>query len=161
MHTKVLIRSQNYSEHYQQWLQKGVGELLELFSGSYANGVFGKGADDLDYEILPTFRRITWYPDHVIHQEMSFIMDYFMLRLIQCNYMLVLSDERNEVFDSGVRITIHRHYMKPAEDATSDFGNIILEHRFNPHTNNLALTVNNLPIYGSGSFEKLMELLLS
>ncbi|MES2618639.1 MAG: hypothetical protein V4613_12225 [Bacteroidota bacterium] len=158
MHTKVLNRTQTYSEHYQQWLHKGAIELLEILSGSYANGVFGKGADDLDYEQLPTFKRLTWHPEHLIHQELSFLFDYFMLRLVQNNYLLSLSDERHEIFDSGTRLTIHRHHLKPDSDV--NYGNIILEHRFNSHINSLIIISNNNGRDGMTTFEKLMEMLL-
>lgn len=160
MHTKVLNRTQNYSEHYQQWLNKGAAELLEILSGSYANGVFGKGADDLDFEQLPTFRRLTWHPEHLIHQELSFLFDYFMLRLVQNNYMLSLSDERHEIFDSGTRLTIHRHYLKPGLDTSVNYGNIIIEHRFNSHINSLCIVANHNGGKTMATFEKLMEMLL-
>ncbi len=165
MHTKVLIRTDSFIEHYQHWLQKEVIEVIEILSGSYANEVFGKGADDFKFETQASHNRIYWQPLFLTHHELGFLIDYFKTKLLQNGYVLSLSDERHEIFDSGLRLTIHRHYLKPekamnAEKTYLNFGNLFLEHQFNNKQNKFCLTVNFGGHENRASFEKLMEFLL-
>lgn len=168
MHTKVLIRTDSFIEHYQHWLKKEVNEVLEIMSGSYANEVFGKGADDFSFEQKADTIKIKWKPAVLNKQEMGFLLDYFQTKLCSQGYLLSLSDERQEIFDSGVRLTIHRHFLKPIKkegnavehDQLLNFGNLIIEHQFNQASNQFCLSVNRSGQSHSASFEKLMEFLL-
>ncbi|MDI1233801.1 MAG: hypothetical protein PSX81_05940 [bacterium] len=167
MHTKVLIRTDSFIEHYQHWLNKDMEEVLEIMSGSYANEVFGKGADDFSFEQQAELIKISWKPTVLNRQSIGFLIDYFQTKLCENGYVLTLSDERQEVFDSGMRLTIHRHYLKPIKQNNSNsglpylnFGNLVIEHQFNQNRNQLCLTVTHNEVTNSGSFEKLMELLL-
>ena len=166
MHTKVLIRTDSFIEHYQQWLQINVNEVLEIMSGSYANEVFGKGSEDFDYKKNTDTTVIKWKPIVLNKQEVGFLMDYFQTKLCQHGYTLSLSDERQELFDSGLRFTIHRHFLKPIITAVHqnnpcyNFGNLILEHQFNQKSNAFCMTVHRHASSELASFEKLMEFLL-
>ncbi len=168
MHTKVLIRTDSFIEHYQQWLKKEVNEVIEILSGSYANEVFGMGADDLKFEKLPDLSRITWNPTVLKTQELGFLMDFFKSKLEECGYCLNLSDERQEIFDSGLRLIIHRHFLKPTIGdqellnmrQNAKFGKLYLEHRFNGKVNSFCLTASYYDHLNQSSFEKLMEFLL-
>lgn len=171
MHTKILIRTDSFSEHYQHWLQKDVRDVMEILSGSYANEVFGKGSEDLDYERTENFTRIIWAPDCLHHQTFGFLIDTLKTKLIAfAGYQLNISDERNEILDKGLRLTTHRHYLKPDPKRRGsqgikcdlNFDNIMLEHRFNKDYDAFCITAchykNTSP---STAFEKLMEFLLS
>lgn len=168
MHTKVLIRTDSFIEHYQHWLKKEVNEVLEIMSGSYANEVFGKGADDFTFEQKADSIKIKWKPAVLNKQEIGFLMDYFQTKLCQHGYVLSLSDERQEIFDSGLRLTIHRHFLKPTKSNTIEpssneklnFGNLIIEHQFNQASNQFCMSVNRSQQNETASFEKLMEFLL-
>ena len=166
MHTKVLIRTDSFIEHYQHWLKMNVNEVLEIMSGSYANEVFGKGSDDFDYKKNADTTVIKWKPSVLNKQEMGFLMDYFQTKLCQHGYTLSLSDERQELFDSGLRFTIHRHFLKPIITAVHqnnpcyNFGNLILEHQFNQKNNAFSMTVHRQASAELSSVEKLMEFIL-
>lgn len=168
MHTKVLIRTDSFIEHYQHWLKKNVNEVLEIMSGSYANEVFGKGADDFTFEQKADTIKIKWKPAVLNKQEIGFLMDYFQAKLCNHGYVLSLSDERQEIFDSGLRLTIHRHFLKPIKKGSApseqstllNFGNLVFEHQFNQASNQFCLSVNQGGQGDSASFEKLMEFLL-
>lgn len=168
MHTKILIRKDSFLEHYQHWLQKDVKDILEMLSGSYANEAFGKGSDDLKCEHMEHSDRIRWQPAHLHHQTFGFLMDLFKTKLIAfAGYRIVLSDERTEVFDNGLRLTIHRHSLKPSVNTDNnngpkkDFGHLNLEHHFNKDSNCFILTAVHHSGRPGDSFEKLMEFLLS
>ena len=169
MHTKILIRTDSFSEHYQHWLQRDVKDIIEILSGSYANEVFGKGSEDLKYEQSDSFKKIIWQPAFLNQQTFGFLIDLFKTKLIAfAGYQLNLSDERNEIFDNGLRFTTHRHYLKPTFNKTEliklqdqvKFNNLILEHRFNKQYNAFYLTANFNKDAHLTSFEKLMEFLL-
>ncbi len=141
-----------------------------MLSGSYANEAFGKGADDLKCEHKEGYDRIIWQPAHLQHHTFGFLMDLFKTKLIAfAGYKTVLSDERIEVFDNGLRFTVHRHSLKYANEppprsalvALQQFGHLNLEHKFNKDHNVFLLTAINTIDLQDNSFEKLMEFLLS
>lgn len=169
MHTKVLIRPENFYLRYQHWQEKNRQLHLEMLRGSYANEVFGKGADDLNYEHSSQYARIKWSPDSMQIEDIAFMLEHLSGVLLKNNYSLQLRDERNEVFDSGHKVSVQRHYLKPdlpCEDVMQSgnlhlYGNVFLEHRFSSHYNALNIISN---YYGNKrylSFEKLMEVLLA
>jgi hypothetical protein len=140
----------------------------EMLRGSYANEVFGLGATDLVYESTSAYSRITWSPEVLEIEDLDFMMDYFEGVLLKNNYYSNLSDERNEVFDNGLKLTVHRHYLKPGFSAgdlsvvpeAHQFGNVFIEHRFNSRHNTLCISANYYGKKQFQSFEKLMEILL-
>lgn len=169
MHTKVLIRPENFYLRYQHWQEKACRVHLEMLRGSYANEVFGKGSDDLNYEHSSQYARIVWHPDSLQIEDLAFVLEHLSGTLLKNNYALQLKDERNEVFDSGHKVSVQRHYLKPdlpCEEVMQNgnlhlYGNIFLEHRFSRQFNALHITSN---YYGNKrylSFEKLMEVLLA
>ncbi len=93
-------------------------------------------------------------------------MDYFQIKLCQHGYTLSLSDERQELFDSGLRLTIHRHFLKPIKTKIHlnsecyNFGNLIIEHQFNQKNNAFSMTVHRQASSELSSVEKLMEFIL-
>jgi hypothetical protein len=168
MHTKILLRTLTFNLRYQQWTENNMNVHLEMLRGSYANEVFGTGSSDLAFEESAVYSRITWSPEELRIEDLDFMMDYLQAVMLKNNYYLNLSDERNEVYDSGLKMTVHRHYLKPLlstvdispEKAYRRFGNIFMEHRFNNRLNSLCISAN---YYGKNkylSFEKLMEILL-
>lgn len=169
MHTKILIRPENFHLRYQHWHEKESPVHLEMLRGSYANEVFGMGSDDLTYEHSSQYARITWHPGDLQIEALSCLLDHFRNVMLKNNYYIQISDERNEVFDSGLKLTIHRHYLKPdrlvsnglADETPLQFGNIFLEHRFNSRYNALCISSNYYGDRTYTSFEKLMEVLLS
>lgn len=142
---------------------------LEMLRGSYANEVFGNGAEDLKFIAQQAQSKIIWQPEILQTNDISCIIDYFKSIILQNNYYSYISDERQDVFDSGVKMNVHRHYLKPNIDANEImnnnqshlFGNIFLEHHFNSNNNSLIITVNYYSQKKYESFEKLMELLLT
>lgn len=166
MHTKILLRTLTFNSRYQQWIEKDKNIHLEMLRGSYANEVFGLGSDDLLYEHSSAFSRITWSPNVLCIEDLDFMMDYFMRVMLKNNYYINLSDERHEIFDAGLKLTIHRHYLKPEMSLNANqnepaclYGNIFIEHRFNSAHNTFCISAQ----YGPNtylSFEKLMEILL-
>lgn len=160
MHTKILIRPQNFNEHYQHWLDNLGKVLLESLHGSYANEFLGNGSLDMVVENSNTYSRITWKPEEFNKTQISCLLDWIKNKILTLDYYLYLSDERVEVFDNGLRITIHRHYLKPnINSKILNYGNIILEHRFNKDNNHLCLTSNYYHNLQYLRFEKLMEFL--
>lgn len=169
MHTKILIRPEKFHLRYQQWQEKMMSMHIEMLRGSYANEVFGKGADDLKFETNSQYSRLTWQPEDIQIDAISCLLDHFKNLLLKNNYGVRLSDERNEVFDNGLKLTIHRHYLKPEisfeellhQGGSQIFGNLFLEHRFNNQHNTFCISAN---YYGNKThhpFEKLMEVLLA
>jgi hypothetical protein len=169
MHTKLLIRPMNFQIRYQQWVDTLMFSHLDMLRGSYANEVFGNGAEDLKFIVQQAQSKIIWQPEILQTSDISCIIDYFKTILLNHKYYSYISDERQDVFDSGVKMNVHRHYLKPNIDAdellnnsqTHLFGNIFLEHHFNNNNNSLIITVNYYSQKKYESFEKLMELLLS
>lgn len=139
-----------------------------MLRGSYANEVFGQGSEDLVHEETSTYCRITWQPLELEIEDLGFVMDYFQAIMLKNNYTNALSDERYEVFDKGLKLTVHRHYLKPGipqqhilpGTAHNLYGNIFFEHRFNGRHNGLCLSANYHEDKRYESFEKLMEILL-
>lgn len=168
MQTKILIRTLTFNSRYQQWYETGRNNHIEMLRGSYANEVFGLGSDDLAHEQSPAYCRITWQPRELEIEDLGFVMDYFQAVMLKNKYSNTLSDERYEVFDKGLKMTVHRHYMKPvtAQQHISSgtghnlYGNIFFEHRFNGRYNALCLCANYHEGTDYESFEKLMEILL-
>lgn len=168
MQTKILIRTITFNSRYQQWFETGRNNHIEMIRGSYANEVFGLGSDDLVYEQSSICCRISWQPLELEIEDLGFVMDYFQAMMLKNNYTNTLSDERYEVFDKGLKLTVHRHYMKPVipeQDilrgtAYQLYGNIFFEHRFNGRHNALCLSANYHAGKSYESFEKLMEVLL-
>ncbi|MEZ4805636.1 MAG: hypothetical protein R2852_09180 [Bacteroidia bacterium] len=168
MHTKILIRSESFHLRYQQWKEKDVKIHLEMLRGSYANEVFGKGSDDLKYERNKQYTMVNWQPTDINFEELAYLHEYFKNILLKNNYFQQLSDERTEVFDNGLKLTVHRHYLKPnisleeryKPNASFLFGNIFLEHRFNSQSNSLSITANYYGDKQYDSFERFMELIL-
>lgn len=169
MHTKILIRTDSFFEHYQQWLQRDVKDVLEMLSGSYANELFGNGAIDLHYQQTPTCKQILWEPECLPHQSIGYLIDYFKTNLVAfAGYQNCISDERTEVYDKGMRMTIHRHLLKhiacnlPIPTALFDNpkGNLHLEHRFNKNQNVLFIKSIDCNNPQFNSFENMMSFLL-
>ncbi|HEY1047263.1 MAG TPA: hypothetical protein VGF79_12535 [Bacteroidia bacterium] len=168
MHTKLLIRPVNFISRYQHWTQNRLIEFLEMFRGSYANAVFGKGAEDLQYIEDKAQNRLIWEPGVVSMDEMGFMIDYFKEVMLKNKYFNYLSDVRQDVFDNGIKLNVHRHYLKPdsafhfnkEETEIQHFGNIFFEHHFNAKINSISISVNYYGQNQYASFEKLMELLL-
>ncbi len=168
MHTKILIRSLTFNLRYQQWIEKHRPIHVEMLRGSYANEVFGLGSSDLHYETSNASSRIIWSPGVLEIEHLDFMMEHFVCILLKNNYCKVLSDERNEVFDKGLKLTIQRHHLKSGEapgeqgenNPTNKFGNIRIEHRFNSVHNTLCISANYNGEKRYQSFEKLMEILL-
>lgn len=168
MQTKILIRTLTFNSRYQQWFETSRSNHIEMLRGSYANEVFGLGSDDLVYEQSDSYCRIAWQPQELGIEDLGFVMDYFQTIMLKNHYNNTLSDERYEVFDKGLKLTVHRHYLKPvlsqqdilSETAHHLYGNIFLEHRFNGRYNALNLSANYQTSKRYESFEKLMEILL-
>lgn len=166
MHTKLLIRPVNFISRYQQWCSGEIRDHLEMLRGSYANEVFGTGSEDLRYIEDKAQNRIIWQPLELGHDELGFLIDYFKELMLKNQYDNYISDERQEIFDNGIKLNVHRHYMKPAHtrmgpgNSSETFGNVFFEHHFNSKVNSISISVN---YYGQNTylkFEKLMELIL-
>lgn len=166
MHTKILIRPENFHLRFQQWHRQQFAEHLNWLRNSYAEAAFADGSAELRLEQNPMQARLVWQPDGMETEQMAFFLELFKTRLLDRQYNLQISDERSEVFDNGLRITVHRHFLKP--DVAQGppgvhhlYGNLFLEHRFGSEYNSLCITAN---YYGDRiyyGFEKLMEILLS
>ena len=164
MHTKILVRTINFNARYQQWIEKDRSLHLEMLRGSYANEAFGNGSADLELEYSGAYSRITWSPAELRIEDLGCMMDYFQSLMLKNSYYLNLSDERREVFDTGLKLTTQRHYLKPAADnrdvSDRQFGNVFIEHSFNSRFNSLSISANYHGQNQYHSFEKLMEILL-
>jgi hypothetical protein len=164
MHTKILVRTLTFNSRYQQWAENDRNIHLEMLRGSYANEVFGLGSSDLAFEYSEAYARIIWSPDVLRIEDLDFMMDYLLSVMLKNNYSLTLSDERNEIYDRGLKMTVHRHYLKPVSLQKNQdeklFGNIFIEHRFNNRINSLCISANYHHQNQYMSFEKLMEILL-
>jgi hypothetical protein len=168
MHTKILLRTLTFNSRYQHWIEYERNIHLEMLRGSYANEVFGKGSADLEYEYSPACTRLTWTPDTLGIDALDFMIDYFQQLLLKNNYYTYLSDVRYEIFDTGLKLTVHRHQMKPSLPATvmpdelliPGFGNLYIEHRYNSRHNSVCVSANYYGKKPERSFENLMELLL-
>lgn len=168
MHTKLLIRPENFVSRYQQWHEDRRAVQLEMLRGSYANELFGSGADDIRFEQEKTHARLLWQPEDINIEDLGFILDHFRDIMLKNNYYNNLSDERLEVFDSGLKLTVHRHYLKPdisfkeiiTPDTSHLYGNLFLEHHFNSRLNTFSISTNYYSHKQYLSYEKLMELLL-
>jgi hypothetical protein len=168
MHAKILIRSESFHLRYQQWKDKDAKIHLEMLRGSYANEVFGKGSEDLKHERNKQYTAVFWQPEDISFEALAYLLEYFKNILLKNNYFQQLSDERHEVFDNGLKLTVHRHYLKPSipleerykPNASLLFGNIFLEHRFNSQSSSLSITANYYGDKRYDSFESFMELIL-
>lgn len=165
MHTKLLIRPLNFELRFQQWIDNGLIDQLNMLRGSYANEVFGEGSDDLSHLRSDGHSRIIWQPAEIESIHLGFMCEYFKSKLESENYYIFLSDEREEIYDSGLKLSIHRHFLKPEKDEHSPdfnvYGNVIIEHHFSPGHKSLLISVNYFNTKRYLSFERLMELLLS
>ncbi len=162
MNTKILIRPENFLLRYQHWKEKDRNLHIEMLRGSYANEVFGKGSSDLKYEQSNRYSRIIWTPEEVRIEALGFLLEDLKNVLLKNNFTLQISDERNEIYDSGLKVTVHRQYLKTSESDDEDrTGTIVLEHSFSRMFNAITIT----SICGEGqaglAFEKLMETLMS
>lgn len=168
MHTKLLIRPQIFLSLYQQWEKMRKPEQLQLLTDSFEAEMFGNGATDLRFEQTVNLSRLLWQPSEISIEDLSHWLDFLKDTLLGNQYYNHLSDERVELFDNGIKYTVHRHYLKPKlsfkEIITPDtphlFGNLYLEHHFNDDFNSLSISAHYFSHKSYQSFEKLMEILL-
>ena len=169
MHTKLLIRPETFISRYQHWKDLSRHLQLAAFRESFALELFGTGALDMRFEQSTNQAKLLWQPQQMSHDDLSYWLDDFKEKLLDNGYFNHFSDERIELFDNGVKFTVHRHYLKPkitfreiiTPDISHLYGNIFLEHHFNELSNSLSITINYFSHKSYLSFEKLMELLLS
>ena len=168
MHTKLLIRPETFTSRYQQWKAERRPLQLNALKSSFESELFGMGSDDMRYEQDIHHARLLWQPDEMSKEDMSFWLDDFRNVLLGEHYFNQFSDERHEIFDNGVKYTIHRHYLKPqisfreiiTPDTSHLYGNIFLEHHFNDDFNSLTINIHYYSHKLYLSFEKLMEIML-
>jgi hypothetical protein len=168
MHTKLLIRPDTFTSRYQQWRELRRPLQLAAFKSSFEAELFGMGADDMRFEQDIHHTRLLWQPEDISKEDMSFWLDDFRNTLLSQRYFNQFSDERTEHFDSGLKMTVHRHYMKPqisfkeiiTPETSHLYGNIFLEHHFNDNFNSLTIQIHYYSHKLYLSFEKLMEIML-
>lgn len=134
-HCYELIRSDEYAEHFLNWLSSsGKQTDISAFRNGYESFINGNSVHDLIE--FPTQAVFIFNNENnfINGLHLHYLMDHFKDKMMQSGYKSYFSDLRITDFKEGSSRKIFRHYLKVSFDprvedypAESLFGNIYLE----------------------------------
>ena len=167
MSTKILIRPLNFHLRYQHWQGIEKSKDLDLLHKHYAAHVFDQIKNEIIFQVDGLSTKMQWSPHFTDSERLAYIIEHFKNILLKNKYILLKYEERNEVWDRGIKTNIQSFTFitdsksnRWKEKTENNFGQIILEQS---HGEKQSLLICTEPIKEEKhlSFEKLMEFLLT
>lgn len=167
MHTKILFRPVNFHLRYQQWENTHKSKDLENLHHCYCQHVFEQEKNNIVYDENELYAKLQWNTEFNEPERLAYMIEHFKNTLLKNNYSLLKLEEKNEIWDKGLKVTVQNvvlnadaHYNEFGAFSELHFGDITLEQINIEDQFILGITCKYYINKTHYSFEKLMELLL-
>ena len=167
MDTKILLRPLNFHLRYQHWesTQKEI-DLFHLHQ-YYTSHVFEHENNTIRFESNNLYAKLNWDVHFNDIEQLAYIIEHFKNKLLKNKYSILKSEERNEIWDKGIKAKVEGiilkadvFYTESGEQSEINYGDIYLEQNIFENRQSLSITAKYYLGRVNYSFEKLMELLL-
>ena len=167
MHTKILIRPLNFHLRYQHWESQQKQIDFSDLHQCYTSHVFEHKNNNIKFEATKLYAKLYWDVNFNDLEQLAYIIEHFKNTLLKNKYSILKSEERNEVWDKGIKVKVlgiilkaDTFYDELGEQTEINYGDIYLEQHIFEEKQSLIITAKYYLERVNYSFEKLMELLL-